>query len=198
MDLLFSKKVFNTGPCNLVYRHIVGTFRCVWIWPLCAKFLAPLTRKLCQYIGFCRFSWTVSAEFTWSMIYKLIGATFVGVQKTPEAKFLCHFSASQWVKMQVFEYFVKKFLLDSHQSCFICYAYYSQMGTISASKAQFLGHFGPQVHVSKNCSVWWLSQNVFTGFTSVLLHMLIASTLRCVENMGPLVPFLGPPWAPNK
>ena len=48
-------------------------------------------------------------------------------------------------KIQVLEYFVKKFPLDSHHSCFICsLELLSQMCTIWASNAQFLGHFGPQ------------------------------------------------------
>ena len=48
--------------------------------------------------------------------------------------------------------------------------------------------------------VWSLSQKVFTGFTTVLLHMLIRSTFRCVVNMhmGLRGPILGPLWAPNK
>ena len=46
--------------------------------------------------------------------------------------------------------------------------------------------------VSKNAGLWSLSQKVFTGFTSALLHVLIASTFRRVENIGPGGPVLGP------
>ena len=35
--------------------------------------------RIGQYIGFRLFSWNVSAIFTWNLIYKLIGATFVGM-----------------------------------------------------------------------------------------------------------------------
>ena len=36
----------------------------------------------------------------------------------------------------------------------------------------------------QNSGLWSLSQKVFTDFTSVLLHMLIASTFSGVLNMG--------------
>ena len=42
--------------------------------------------------------------------------------------------------------------------------------------------------ISHNSGLWSFAQKVFTGFTSVLLDMFIASTFRCVENMG----FRGP------
>ena len=46
----YTQKVFNARPWNLGYRHIVGTFRCVWklapvgqiFWP----FLAPNSAKI--------------------------------------------------------------------------------------------------------------------------------------------------------
>ena len=41
---------------------------------------------------------------------------------------------------------------------------------------------------SQNSGLWSLSQKVFAGFTSVLLHMLSASTFRGVRNMGPRGP----------
>ena len=47
-------------------------------------------------------------------------------------------------------------------------------------------------------SVWSLSQKVFTGFTTLLLHVFIASAFRCVENMGLRGPIFGPLWAQNK
>ena len=38
--------------------------------------------------------------------------------------------------------------------------------------------------ISHNANHWSFPQNVFTGFTPVLGHMVIASTFRCVDNMG--------------
>ena len=70
------------------------------------------------------------------------------------------------------------------------------MCTIWASKVQFMGLFGPKVR--QNYGVWSLSKKVFTGFSSVLLHMLIASTFRCVENLGLRGPIVGPLWAPKQ
>ena len=37
--------------------------------------------QVCQYVGFCLFSWNISTRMTWNMIYELTGATFVAVQK---------------------------------------------------------------------------------------------------------------------
>ena len=66
-------------------------------------------------------------------------------REAPVAQIFGPFWASKWVKIQVFEYSVEKFGLDSHQSCFICaLEILSEMCKIWASKAQFLGHFGPQ------------------------------------------------------
>ena len=70
------------------------------------------------------------------------------------------------------------------------------MYIIWASKAQFLGHFGPQSKKNFWCLV--ISQKVFIGFTTILLHMLIPSTFRCVENMAPnLWATLGPQISQN-
>ena len=38
-------------------------------------------------------------------------------------------------------------------------------------------------NIIQNSELWSLFQNLFTGFTSVLLHMLIGCTFRCVQNM---------------
>ena len=66
---------FNTAPWNLVYMHIVGTFRCVWkmapVGQIVGPFLAQNRAKIGQYTDFRLFSWTVSAGFTWNLIYKL-------------------------------------------------------------------------------------------------------------------------------
>ena len=87
-------------------------------------------------------------------------------------------------------------LLDSHQSCFICsLELLSEMCTIWAPHVQVMGHLGPKI--SQNWGLWSFSHKLFTGFTWVLLHMLIASTFRCVENMGRRGPILGPLWTPK-
>ena len=58
-------------------------------------------------------------------------------------------------------------------------------------RPNFCTIFGPKG--SQNSGLWSLSQKVFTGFTSVLLHMLIASTFRarCVECEAQRPKFLG-------
>ena len=62
-------------------------------------------------------------------------------------------------------------------------------------RAKFGAILGPQIsHIS---GLWSFSQNVFTGFTSIFLHMVIASTFTCVENMGLSSPICGPLWAPK-
>ena len=54
---------------------------------------------------------------------------------------------------------------------------------------------GPQI--SQSSFLWGLSQKVFTGFTSALLHVLIASTFRDVCYMGLRGTILGPFWVPK-
>ena len=77
----FSQKNVNMKPQNLVYSHIVGTFRCLWEMVLVGKIfgpvLAPNRAKIGQYIGYGLFFF----NFHWihSKLYKLVGATFVGV-----------------------------------------------------------------------------------------------------------------------
>ena len=44
-------------------------------------FLAPNKTKIGEYVGFRLFSCKFSAGFTWNFIYKLNGATFVGILK---------------------------------------------------------------------------------------------------------------------
>ena len=82
-----------------------------------------------------------------------------------------------------------KFSLVSYRYCFTySLRVLSVVCGIWASDAQFWGHFGPKT--SQNSGLWSFSQKVFTGFTSVLLHMLIASTFRGVMNMGLRGPIL--------
>ena len=110
------------------------------------------------------------------MIYKLVGATFVGMQKIGLiSPFFLPFWAPKWAKIQVFDYFVKKCPLDSHQSCFICLlGLLSETCTLWPQRPKFWAIWDPKV--SKNSGLWLISQNVSTGFTSIFHHMLIAST----------------------
>ena len=52
--------------------------------------------------------------------------------------------------------------------------------------------------VSQNPGLWSLSQKVSTGFTTVLLHVLIASIFSGVWNKGPTGKIMGPFWPPNE
>ena len=64
---------------------------------------------------------------------------------------------------------------------------------IAAQRPYFWAILGPKA--SQNSYAWSLSQNVFIGFTSIKLHMLIPLTFKCVENMGLRGPIFGPFWA---
>ena len=96
--------------------------------------------------------------------------------------------------MQVFEYFVEKFGLDSHQSCFI-YALelLLEMCKIWASKAQFLGHFGPQSKKHFWCLVTFSKlslvsqQYCFTCSFQILLDVwrIWASEAQFLGHFGP-------------
>ena len=101
----FSQNVFNMVPWNLFYRHIVYTVRCVWKWLPWAKFSGPFWAKIGRFVGFRLFSRKDSTGFTWNLIYKLFGATFVGVCKI----FLWPFWASKWIKNSGFRLFCQFF-----------------------------------------------------------------------------------------
>ena len=68
---------------NLVNSHIVGTSSVSEKWnvdQILGPFWSQIGPKLIgQYIGFRLFSWKGSTVFTWNLIYKLVGATFLGV-----------------------------------------------------------------------------------------------------------------------
>ena len=105
--------------------------------------------------------------------------------------------SQKWAKFKSSNILLKKISLDSHQSFFICsLKLLSEMCTIWSSKAQFRAFLGTTV--SQNSGVSSLRQSVFTGFASVLLHMLNAITFTCVENMGLRGPTFGSLWAPNQ
>ena len=97
------------------------------------------------------------------------------------------FWASKWVKFQLFEYFVETFGLDSHQSCFICaLELLSEMCEIWASKAQLLGHFGPQSKKNFSCLVTF-SKSFHWFHNSIASHAHSKYFMRCGEY-GPQRP----------
>ena len=101
----------------------------------------------------------------------------------PAAQIVWQFWNSELVKFQVFDYFVEKFLFYSYQFCFTCQLeQLTKTCTIWTSKAKFLGHFGPQSMLK----FWTLVtfSKAFFGFTSVMLHMLIARAFSCVWNIS--------------
>ena len=75
------------------------------------------------------------------------------------------------------------------------WSYFQRCVKYGPQRPNFWAILGPKVR--KISGVWSLSQKVFTGFTTVLLHMLIPSTFRCVENMGLRGPIFGPLWTPK-
>ena len=81
-----------------------------------------------------------------------------------------------------------------------CFTYSLQvlsfMCGIWASEVQFWGHFGCQDESRFRCLVIF-SNSFFYWFHVSDAHMLIASTIRCVENMGLRGPIFGPLWAPK-
>ena len=75
----FSQKVFNVWPWNLVYRHIVDTFRCVCkMVPgvhIFGPLLAPQKSKIRSKVSCWPILQNVSTGITWKLIFKLIGTT---------------------------------------------------------------------------------------------------------------------------
>ena len=76
----------------------------------------------------------------------------------------------------------------SYAHCKRCVEYGTQM-------PNFVAILGPKI--SQHSGLWSFNQKVFTCFTSVLLHILTASTFRGVENMGLKGSIFGPLWAPE-
>ena len=183
----------------LLYVLIEVTFRDVYnMYPRCpifGPFLVPKEVKILIFGHFLNTFSLVSHQYCFASSLQVL-LEVCGMWGS-EAQIFGPFWASKWIKIQFcFHYFVKKFPLDSNQSCFTCsLELLYEMCIIWASKAHFLAILGPKV--SKNSGLWSLSQKVFYGFMSVLPHMLIASTFRCVENMGLRGPIFGPLWAPK-
>ena len=115
------------------------------------------------------------------------------VKEAPEAQILGHFGPPNESKFR-FSNILLKSLVWIHISLDL-YAHWSYFMRCVKYGPNFWVILSPKVR--KISVVWTLSQNLFTGFTTVLLHMLIPSTFRCVENMGPRGPILGPLWAPK-
>ena len=116
--------------------EVFGHFLKKFVWKMAPMGLI-FRPQIGQYIRFRLFSWNASAK-----------------KRGPRGPIFGPFWASKWVKIQVFEYFVKNFALYSRQSCFICaLELLSEMCKICASKAQFLGHFGPQSKTNFWCLV---------------------------------------------
>ena len=103
----------------------------------------------------------------------------------PEAQICGQFRVFKWVKIKGFGIFC----LKKASSGFISVLLYMLIAATS-SDAYNMGPKRPNfwtilgAKISKNSGLWWFSLNAFTGFTSLLLHMLTASTSRGVENMG--------------
>ena len=75
------------------------------------------------------------------------------------------------------------------------WSYFQRCVEYGPQRSNFWAILDPKV--SKNDGLWSLSQRGFSGFISVLLHMLIASTFNCVCNMGFRGPIFGPFWTPK-
>ena len=99
--------------------------------------------------------------------------------------------------LKVFGHFLKK-ILCVKRFCYIHlkldlqahWSYFCRCIKERHQRPNFWAILG--LKVRKISGVWSLSQNVFTGFTTVLLH-----TFRCVENMGLSGPIFGSFWAPK-
>ena len=110
---------------------------------------------------------------------------------TSKAQFWGHFGPQCNSKFWTLVTFSKCFhwfhiSIASHTHC----KYFQQCVEYGPQMPNFEAILGPKVN--QNSGIWSFCRRVFTGFTSVLLHMLIACTFRCVENMTHRCPILGP------
>ena len=91
------------------------------------------------------------------------------------------FWASKWVKIQVFDYLVKTFPLDTHQSCNICSEeLLVEMWTTWTPKAQLLAYFGPQSK-SKYWTLVTFSNSLHWFHISIASHVHWKNLQWCVE-----------------
>ena len=133
-----------------------------------------------------------SAGFTWNLIYKLIWINFWVCKRN----ILGHFGPPNESKFRFSNILLKR-LLRIHISLALSahWSYFQRCVQNGPQRPNFWAILGPKV--SQICGVRSRSQKKFTGFTSALHHMLIASTFRCLENMGLRVLIVGPLWAPK-
>ena len=152
-------------PWNLVYRHIVGTFRCAWKWPLWAKFSGRFWPEMVQNRSVYKFL---------SIFLKIFHWIHTKLDWYARWSYFCRYvkERPRRLKIKVFDYFVKNLHPDSHQSCFICsLGLLSEMCTIWAS-VQFWRYFEPR------------SKSKFRTFVTFsksfqLFHTSIASHTHC-------------------
>ena len=121
---------------------------------------------------------------------------YVCKRGAPEAQILGHFGPPNESKLR-FSNILLKSLLWIHTSLalYAHWSYFQRCVKYEPQRTNFWAILGSKVR--KISGVWSLSQKVFTGFTTVLPHILIPSTFRCVENMGLRGPIFGPLWAPK-
>ena len=160
----FSQKVFNMGPWNLVYRHIVGTFMCVWqMAPVCQIF-GPLLASTCTFRGVENMD--LKVPNFWATLGPKIGQ-----------------NSGLWL-------FSQKVSTGLHQ-CWFTYQFELLLEPcwILVPEAQFPGHFGPEIN--NNSGLQSFSQKFSTGFTSFLIYMLVGVLLGVFQWCAPMTLFLG-------
>ena len=97
-------------------------------------------------------------------------------------KFLGHFGPPSESKFRVSNILLKSFLwIHINRALYANWSYFQRCVQYGPQRPNFWAILGHKV--SQNSGVWSLSREFFTGFTSVLLHMPIASAFRCVENI---------------
>ena len=150
----------KNGPCGPNFRAVFG--------PKWGK-----NMSICRFLKmFCWIHLRLHLQAHWSYFSRCIKD---GPQRP---KFWDHFGPPNESKLKFSNILLKSFLwihinlaLYAHWSYFRKCVQYGPKGPIS-------GPFWSKLW----CLVTF--SKILTGFTSVLLHMRIASTFRCVENMG--------------
>ena len=109
----------------------------------------------------------------------------------PEAQILVHFGPPNESKFRFMNILLKRLVwIHISLALYAHWGYFQRCVKYGPQRPNFWAILGPKVR--KISGVWSLSQKVFTGFTTVLLNMLILSAFRCVENMGLRGPIFGP------
>ena len=121
-----------------------------------------------------RFIW-----FTWNLIYKLIWSYFCRCVKDRPQRVKCfgHFRPSNESKFRI-PTILSKNVLWIHVSLalYTHWSYFQRCVQYVHQRPNFWAFFGPEE--CQNSGLWSFSQKIFFSFISVLLHMLIASTLK--------------------